>query len=128
MSEIPSWFWMIIIAGLSGVFGMILFYTAMLIRESLFTVREARLILKESRDLIASAKEAFHKLNGMFSKIQMTVETVSDSIIQPFVLISSLVGKIKSKISGLKSSVGVGEDEVPEYYSDDESLVDDSEI
>lgn len=128
MNEIPSWFWMIIIAGLSGMFGMILFYTAMLVKEGSLTVREARFILKESRDLITSAKDVFHKLNGMLGKIQRTVETVSNYIIQPFALISGFIEKIKSKISGLKSSVGIDEDEVPEYYSEDESPVDDSEI
>jgi hypothetical protein len=121
MDEIPSWFWMVIISGLSGMFGMILFYTAMLLRESTFTVKEARFILKESRALILSAKEAFKKINGMLNMVQDTIEKVSTYIIQPFQLISGFLDKIKSKVPGFSA-----QSEEPEYYPEDKSPLDDS--
>jgi hypothetical protein len=35
MQEIPAWFWMIVVAGLSGMVGLILFYLAMLLKETM---------------------------------------------------------------------------------------------
>ncbi len=129
MSEIPSWFWMVIIAGLSGMFGMILFYTAMLLREGGLTMREVRFVVKESKEIITSAKEAFKKINDMLGIVQKTVDTVSGYVIRPFELISSFVNKIKRKIPGFEGqdqdTSNSSAKEEPEYYPEDESPVDD---
>ena len=94
----------------------------MLLKEGTLTIREARFIIEESKALILSAKEALKKINGMLNTVHGTIDKVSKYIIQPFSMISGFFNKVKEKVSGVS---GMGEK--PEYYSEDESPIDDSQ-
>lgn len=99
MQEIPPWFWMIIISGLSGLFGLILFYVAMLLKESMMTIREFRYMLVEVHDIIDSAKIAIEKGQRIIDMISSTVETISDSVLKPIAAVSTFFLGAKNIVS-----------------------------
>jgi len=90
---------MIIISGLSGMFGLILFYFAMLLKESMMTVREFRYMLIEVHDIIDSTKIAVEKAQRIIDMISSTVETISGSILKPIAAISTFLLGAKSIVS-----------------------------
>lgn len=113
MSEIPSWFWMVIIAGLSAMLGMILFYLGMLLRESMLTVKELRFMMVEMKVIFEQAKVALDKVNGMLAVIEGAINRVGDFISKPFQAIAGIFG-------GLKEKFGLDDDDDPpdprEYF------------
>ncbi|MBN2100902.1 hypothetical protein JW710_03340 [Candidatus Dojkabacteria bacterium] len=103
MSEIPAWYWMLIIAGLSGMFGLILFYVAMLLRESMMTVREFRFMLMDMHDVMDTAKEIVQKSKKIVDTVSTTLDAISETILKPVAAIGALFNRIKgftSKFSG----------------------------
>lgn len=109
MQDIPSWFWMIITAGLSGMLGLILFYVAMLTKELTYTVREFRFMTAEMHDIIETAKTVTKKATKIVDTVQDTVETVSDSVVTPVKMFSAMVTRIQSVISSFVGLNEVGE-------------------
>ena len=89
MEEIPYWFWMMIVTGLSGMLGFIMYYLALLLRETMLTVRELKYIIVEFHDVLDSAKILMEKMNRVSDTLTSTVETVSGSILQPLAAIGS---------------------------------------
>ncbi|MEA3357221.1 MAG: hypothetical protein U9Q67_02205 [Patescibacteria group bacterium] len=107
MEEIPAAYWMIIITGLSGMLGLIMYYMAMLLKESMKSVRELRYMIVETHDILDAAKVAVEKSSRIVDMVSTTVETVSDSILRPIAGISTFLLTIKSFLSNF---VGVGEE------------------
>jgi hypothetical protein len=93
--EIPSIYWMIIIAVPVAFFTFILFELAMFI--------------KDSRGIITEAKETLNKTNKILSDTQeiittakSTVNEVKESIVTPIRSIGNVLSSITAFISGLK--------------------------
>lgn len=106
MADIPSWFWMLVVAGLSGMLGLIMYYIALLLRETMLTVREFKYIVVEFRDILDSTKALMQKVNRMSDTMATTIETISGSILKPIAVVGTWVNSIKSVIeqyTGLKS-------------------------
>jgi len=106
MGDIPSWFWMIVVAGLSGMLGLIMYHTAMLLRETTLTMREVKYLMVELHDILDSAKIFLEKANRVIDSVSTTVDTVSKSVLQPLSAIGSWVNSVKdlvSKYTGEKS-------------------------
>lgn len=99
MQEIPTWFWMIIISGLSGMLGLILFYVAMLLKESMMTVREFRYMIVEVHDIIDSIKVAIEKAQRIVDKVSSTVDTISDVVVRPVTTIATFFSGVKDIVS-----------------------------
>jgi SNF family Na+-dependent transporter len=99
MSDIPAWFWMVIIAGLSGMLGLIMYYMAMLLRESTLTVRETKYIIVEFHDILDSMKMFLEKANRIADTTASTIETVSTSILKPLAAIGVWVNGVRSFVS-----------------------------
>lgn len=90
---------MLVIAGLSGMLGLIMYYLAMLLRETTLTVREARFIVVEMQDVVAESKAALKKVNKMIDSASSVVGTVSDSIIKPIVAIGGMLKTVNEYVS-----------------------------
>ncbi|MDD3661751.1 MAG: hypothetical protein PHG63_01675 [Candidatus Dojkabacteria bacterium] len=99
MEEIPSWFWMAIVSGLSAMLALIMYYIAMLLRETTLTVREFKYMVVEFHDILDSAKALLEKVNRISETISDTVEAVSVSVLQPLAVVGSWVTAIKSAVS-----------------------------
>lgn len=99
MSDIPSWFWMLIIAGLSGMLGLIMYHMAMLLRETTLTVREFRYVVTEMHDIIDTAKAFLDRVNRIADTIENTVGAVSESILKPLAAIGVWMNTIKGVVS-----------------------------
>lgn len=105
MDEIPYWFWMIIVTGLSGMLGFIMYYLALLLRETMLTVREFKYLVVEFHDVLDSAKVLMEKMNRVSDTMTRTVETVSSSILQPLAAIGSWINSLRSMISSFTGDV-----------------------
>jgi hypothetical protein len=99
MGDISSLFWMIIIASLSGMLGLIMYHTAMLLRETTLTMRELKYILVELHDVLDSAKIFLEKANRAVDTVSSTVDAVSSSILQPLAVLGSWVNSVKGFVS-----------------------------
>lgn len=99
MTEIPPWFWMAVIAGLSGMLGFIMYHTAMLLRETTLTVRETKYLIVELHDILDSAKMFLEKANRIADTISSTAEAVSTSILRPLAVVGTWVNSAKSFMS-----------------------------
>ena len=83
MGDIPAWFWMFIIFGLSVLLGMIMYHLAMLLRESTLTVREFKYLVIELHDILDSAKIFLERANRIADTVGNVVDTVSNTILKP---------------------------------------------
>lgn len=95
MDTIPSWFWMVIIAGITGMVGLILFYVAMLLKESMLTVREFRYMMVEMHDIIDTVKVATEKLKNIMDMIESSVKMIKTAILKPIASIGSIFERIR---------------------------------
>jgi uncharacterized protein YoxC len=104
MEEIPAWFWMVVVAGLSGMLGLIMYYTAMLLRETTLTVKEVKYLVVEFHDILDSTKMLMEKVNRAVDTLSATVEAVSESILRPLAVVGSWVTAAKAAVSRFSGS------------------------
>ncbi len=115
MGSIPAIYWMVVIGVLTGLFGLILYYIAMFVRESTGTMSEVKGTLSDSRKLIqASGKvvEEAHSIvagvKGSIDNIRGTVDEVTDSFLRPISrlteILNSVIDYILSFLDGNSSS------------------------
>lgn len=104
MEEIPVLFWMVIVAGLSGMLGLIMYYAAMLLRETTLTIKELKYVIVEFHDILDSAKMLMEKVSRVVETVSSTVQSVSESILQPLAVVGSWVTAVKSAVSRFSGS------------------------
>jgi hypothetical protein len=114
MEEVPYWFWMIVVAGLSGMLGLIMYHTAMLLRESTLTVREFKYVVMEMHDIMDAAKIFLERVNRIAETISSAAETISTTILRPVAMIGTALASVRSLIARF-----TGGD--PEDVADEES-------
>jgi predicted RNA-binding protein with EMAP domain len=105
---------MIILAGLSGLLGLIFYYLAMLIKEAMLTVRETRYMIIEVHDIIDTSKMIVEKVQGIVDMVGTTVDTVTSSIIKPVAAIGAFFKTIKGFTGGFGSMRRTEEEVVEE--------------
>jgi hypothetical protein len=98
METIPAWFWMIVIGGLSIMLGLILFYVAMLMRETMLTVQEARYFLIDFHDVLDTFKAVSQRIKKTVDVVGNTVETISNTIMRPVNMLSGAFGKLQGVV------------------------------
>lgn len=84
MNEIPAIFWMVIIAGLSAIFALILYYVAMLLRETTGAVEDARGVIQKTDAIVGDVTEVSGALKGTVTMLTGTVDKIHDSLLKPF--------------------------------------------
>lgn len=110
METIPAWFWMTVIAFLTVLFGLILYYVAMLIRETTATMSEVKATLTDSRKLIQNANVIVEDSMGIVkdvkdsvSKLKGTVDEVNEMILVPVRKVGNILETVLSFVEGFIS-------------------------
>ncbi len=118
MQGIPVWFWMVIITGLSIMLVLVLYYLAMLLKESMYTVREVRNTIINLQDVFESVREIAEKAKGIVSKVSGTVDSISESILKPISAISGTLMAFKGFFGGKKNNDDFDEEDYNETTSE----------
>jgi predicted RNA-binding protein with EMAP domain len=125
MQQIPNWYWMIILAGLSGLLGLIFFYFAMLLKESMLAVREIRYMVIEVHDIIDSVKMIVDKVQRIVDMVGNTVETFTTNILKPLAAFGAVFSGIKGFVSKFTPAQRADQEAEVEAY---EELSDDLDV
>lgn len=96
MVNIPPVFWMVIIASLAILFGLIMFYVAMMFRQLVMTLEETTSILQKSNTVIDESTE-------IVSSVKSMVKGIQENIIEPLMGIGRVFKIISSFIDGVMS-------------------------
>jgi sugar-specific transcriptional regulator TrmB len=100
MTETPSVFFMFVIGGLSALFGGILFYTAMLLKELGQAVVDSREIIKNSNKIIEESIEIVADSKDIVKMVKGTVTELNDNIIEPIKKVGSVISMITGFVDG----------------------------
>lgn len=97
-NTIPALYWMIVIGVLSGMFTLILYYIAMLIKEATNTLKEVKSTIQDSREIIRGTKkivddtsEIVSELKGSLGNIKNTIDEFNDVLTLPIKSVSSII-------------------------------------
>ena len=97
-NTIPALYWMIVIGVLSGMLALILYYVAMLVKESTNTLKEVQGTIQDSREIIRGARkivddtsEVVSGLKGSLGNIKNTIDEFNEVLIVPIRSISSFI-------------------------------------
>ena len=109
---------MIIVSGLSGMLGLIMYHTAMLLRESTLTVKEFKYTMMEMHDILDGAKIFVERINRIAETLSSTVEVISTSVLKPVAAIGTALGAVKTM---MRRFTGADTDEADESSVEEES-------
>lgn len=109
METIPPLFWMILLTFLAIFFCLILYYIAMLFKETSQTVAEVKIIVKESRGMIKNVEKILEESSEIVSAtkrttlmIENTASEVKEHIIQPIKTIGEIFSMVAGFFDGFK--------------------------
>ena len=103
METIPPIFWMIIVSVLTIMVCLILYYIAMLIKETRTTGVDARETMKQANKILTQAELIVNDIQSSVSTVRTTVEEINQSILAPIRRLAGGVLAVSSFIGGLKS-------------------------
>lgn len=83
MDTIPPIFWMIIVSVLTIMTCIILYYIAMLVKETKITVADSREIMKQATKTLQQVELIVNDVQASVSTVRGTVEEVNQSILGP---------------------------------------------
>ena len=109
METIPAIYWMVLIAVVTIFICLILYYVAMLFKETSETVGETKKIIKESRGMIKNIEkitEESTEIVGAAKRttlmLEDTVAELKEHVIQPIKKIGGIFSTASSFLEGLK--------------------------
>ena len=109
METIPPIYWMILLSVLAIFFCLILYYVAMLFKETSETVAEVKEIVKESKGMIKNIEKILEESTEIVSAakrttlmVEGTINEAKDMIIQPIRKIGGLLSMIGGFFDGWK--------------------------
>lgn len=105
-NEIPAWFWMIIIAWLAVLLGLILYYIAMVMKETAGTIKETSEVVKSSNKLVTESTEILSDLKGTAKMLNTVMKEVSDSILPPIKKIGTLLNAVTTVLDKITGFIG----------------------
>ncbi|HVX93161.1 MAG TPA: hypothetical protein VHA74_03565 [Candidatus Dojkabacteria bacterium] len=94
METIPATFWMVIISALTALVCLILYYVAMLVKETTGTMVEVKNTIIDSRKLIQNSNAIVEDVRVSVDSIKGTVKEVNQSILGPVKAIAKLMNSI----------------------------------
>jgi len=104
MSEIPPIYWMIIIGFITFMFGLVLYYLAMLIRESKDAVADSRKIIQNTEEILKQATLIVNDVQESISTLKGTVLQINEAILLPIKKIGSTISMVGDFFAGIKKS------------------------
>lgn len=100
--EIPAIFWMIVISCLSALFGMVLYYLAMSLKESNNTMKEVTITVQKTNKILDETDEILKETREVIEQTKMVVEEVNQTIVVPARSVGSVLTGIAGFFQGLK--------------------------
>lgn len=104
MDTIPPVFWMIIVSVLTVMTCLILYYIAMLIKETRTTVADARDTMKQATKMLQQAELIVSDVQASISTMRGTVEEINQSILAPIRKIAGGILTASAFLGSLKKS------------------------
>ncbi|MBU1120025.1 hypothetical protein KKA50_02430 [Patescibacteria group bacterium] len=104
MDTIPPVFWMIIVSVLTVMTCLILYYIAMLIKETRTTVADARDTMKQATKMLQQLELIVNDVQSSVSAIRGTVEEVNQSILAPIRKIAGGILTASAFLGSLKKN------------------------
>ena len=79
----PSIFWMIIVAMITVGILLILFYTAMVLKQLQVLLEESTISIRDARRVLADLSIVVHKLNTTMDSVDKIIVSFSENVMQP---------------------------------------------
>ena len=90
---------MIIFGFISSFICLVLFYLALLLKESKDTIKESKEILQNSKGSLLKLGKMIEELEGTVSIARGTVEEISNGILKPIRALSGFVGSMGATLA-----------------------------
>lgn len=103
-NEIPALFWMVIITGLSSLFGLILFYIAMLLKDTRSTVQEVTKTVEKSNNILDEVEGVVTTARESVSLLKDTASEINRSIVTPVRSIGSILHTLSGFLDGFRDN------------------------
>lgn len=104
MSEIPPIYWMIIIGFITLMFGLVLYYLAMLIRESKDAVADSRKLIQNTEEILKQTTLIVNDVQESISTLKGTVFQINEAILLPIRKIGNTISIVGDFFTGLRKS------------------------
>lgn len=95
--QIPALFWMFIIGAFTIMLCYILYYIAMIMKETSSTIVEVREVVKSSNVVIVESTDLIKDTKEIVSTVKNSVKELNEKVIQPI----TEIGTIITSVSGL---------------------------
>ena len=102
METIPSTYWMIIIGVVTLMFSLVLYYIAMLIKESRDAVKDSRAIIKNADQITKQAALIVDDMQETVTVLKGTVMSINETVLVPIKKIGSIITVAGDFLEGLK--------------------------
>ncbi len=102
MSEIPSIYWMIIIGVIVLMICLVLYYLAMLIKQSGEVVKETKPLLKNADEILKQTASMVNDAQEAVSVVKDTLIEMNETVLIPVRKIGSAINVIGDFLKGLK--------------------------
>jgi hypothetical protein len=101
METIPPIYWMTILGVITLMLCLVLYYIAMLIKESRDVVRDSRAIIKNADEIMKQAVLIVNDAQETVSTVKATIMSVNESILVPIKKIGNTVTIVGDFLEGL---------------------------
>ncbi len=102
MDTIPSIYWMIIIGAITFMICFVLYYVAMLLKESKEAVTDSRALLKDAQKTIKQVDLIINDVQSSISSVRSSIDEINQTLLIPIrkigygiSVVSSFLGKKK---------------------------------
>jgi hypothetical protein len=102
METIPATYWMVIIGAVTILFCLVLYYIAMLIKESRDAVKDSRSIIKNADAITRQTALIVDDVQDTVTMLKGTVTSINDTVLVPIKKIGSIVTILGDFLEGLK--------------------------
>lgn len=109
MDTIPPVYWMVLISVVSVFICLILYYIAMLVKETTNTMVEVKEVVRETRDTITKTNKILDESTEVLASakrttlmIESSVSELNQSIVQPVKRIGSIISSVSNFVEGFK--------------------------
>ena len=102
MDTIPAIYWMVIIGAITLMFCLVLYYIAMLIKESRDAVKDSREIIKNADQITKQAALIVDDMQETITALKGTVMSINEAVLVPIKKIGSAITIAGDFLEGLK--------------------------
>jgi DNA anti-recombination protein RmuC len=102
METIPAVYWMVIIGVVTLMLCLVLYYIAMLIKESRDAVKDSREIIKNADSIMKQTALIMDDVQDTVTTLKGTIISINDTVLVPIKKIGSTITIVGDFLEGLK--------------------------